>query len=49
MNAVAEAENDGLAWRAIRDWLDLQHTIQQMRRVLDRRGHRDGEDGDGKH
>jgi transcriptional regulator with XRE-family HTH domain len=49
MDAVAQAENDGLAWPAIRDWLDLQDTIQQMRRVLDKRGHGNDEDGDGKH
>ncbi len=49
MDAVAQAENDGLAWPAIRDWLDLQNTIQQMRRVLDKRGDRSDEDDDGKH
>lgn len=48
MGAVDDAGKAGVSWPAIRDWLDLQYTIQAGRRVVDERvapnmGANDGE------
>ena len=49
MDAVIQAEKAGVPWRAIRDWLDFQDTIQLARRTVEKRDHQDGEQNHGQH